>query len=77
MRLELLGPSIIPQHSDARVLDQVIYKWKHSREVIAKVLRHKYADLVEAGWSVSEDEIKRDAEQLLGGNFWRFLNLTL
>ena len=77
MRLELLGPSIIPQHSDARVLDQVIYKWKHSREVIAKVLRHKYADLVESGWSVTEDEIKRDAEQLLGGNFWRFIDLKL
>tara|TARA_R110001592_G_scaffold211445_1_gene463252 strand:- start:1409 stop:2680 length:1272 start_codon:yes stop_codon:yes gene_type:complete len=77
MRLEMLGPSIIPQHSDARVLDQVIYKWKHSREIIAKVLRHKYADLVEGGWTISEAEIKRDAEQLLGGNFWRFIDLSL
>ncbi len=77
MRLELLGPSIIPQHSDARVLDQVIYKWAHSRQIIAKVLRHKYADLVESGWTVTEAEIKRDAEQLLGGNFWRFIDLKL
>jgi hypothetical protein len=77
MRLELLGPSVIPQHSDARVLDQVIYKWRHSREIIAKVLRHKYADLVEAGWTVTDAEIKRDAEQLLGGNFWRFIDLKL
>lgn len=77
MRLELLGPSVIPQHSDARVLDQVIYKWRHSREIIAKVLRHKYADLVEAGWTVSEAEIQRDAAQLLGGNFWRFIDLKL
>lgn len=77
MRLEMLGPSIIPQHSDARVLDQVIYKWKHSRQIIAKVLRHKYADLVEAGWTVSEAEIQRDAKQLLGGNFWRFIDLKL
>lgn len=77
MRLELLGPSIIPQHSDARVLDQVIYKWKHSREIITRVLRHKYADLVEAGWTVTEAEIRRDAEQLLGGNFWRFIDLKL
>ncbi len=77
MRLEMLGPSIIPQHSDARVLDQVIYKWSHSREIIAKVLRHKYADLVAAGWVVSDAEIKRDAEQLLGGNFWRFIDLEL
>lgn len=73
MRIELLGPSIIPQHSDARVLDQVIYKWSHSREIISKVLRHKYADLIETGWTIREDEIQRDVTQLLGGNFWRFL----
>src|SRR5438874_6008804 len=35
MRIELLGTSFIPQHSDARVLDQLIYKWDHSRAVIA------------------------------------------
>ena len=34
-RLELLGTSFIPQHSDARVLEQLIYKWQHSRDVIA------------------------------------------
>ncbi len=27
MRFELLGTSFIPQHSDSRVLDQLIYKW--------------------------------------------------
>ncbi|MBI1318595.1 MAG: glucuronate isomerase [Candidatus Hydrogenedens sp.] len=73
MRIEMLGPSIIPQHSDARVLDQVIYKWAHSREIITRVLRHKYADLLETGWVVRESEIKRDVEALLGGNFWRFV----
>ena len=30
-RIELLGLSVIPQHSDARILDQLVYKWKHSR----------------------------------------------
>jgi len=73
MRIEMLGPSVIPQHSDARVLDQVIYKWAHSREIITRVLRHKYADLLETGWTIRESEIKRDAEALLGGNFWRFV----
>lgn len=77
MRFELLGPSVIPQHSDARVLDQVVYKWKHSREIITRVLRHKYADLVESGWTLTESEIRRDAAQILGGNFWRFLDLSL
>src|SRR6266581_1747591 len=30
-RIELLGTSFIPQHSDARVLEQVIYKWRNTR----------------------------------------------
>ena len=38
MRLELLGATFIPQHSDARLLEQLIYKWQHSRAVIADVL---------------------------------------
>lgn len=74
MRMELLGPSFIPQHSDARVLEQVIYKWTHSREIITRVLRHKYADLIETGWEVSEEEIRRDVQKLLGGAFWDFLD---
>jgi len=73
MRIELLGPSVIPQHSDARVLDQVLYKWEHSREIITRVLRHKYADLLETGWVIRESELRRDAQALLGGNFWRFV----
>lgn len=77
MRMELLGPSFIPQHSDARVLEQVIYKWSHSREIITRVLRHKYADLIEAGWEVSEDEIRRDVQRLLGGGFWEFVDAKL
>ncbi|MFN7141825.1 MAG: glucuronate isomerase, partial [Limisphaerales bacterium] len=35
LRLELVGLSVTPQHSDARVLDQIIYKWRHSREIIS------------------------------------------
>ena len=77
MRIELLGPSIMPQHSDARVLDQVIYKWAHSRQIITKVLCDKYTDLVNTGWEVAHGELKRDIERLLGGNFWRFVDLTL
>ncbi|MDA1275910.1 MAG: glucuronate isomerase [Verrucomicrobia bacterium] len=72
MRLELLGLSFTPQHSDARVLDQLIYKWKHSREVIAKVLTEKYIALSETGWEPSLSEIERDVRDLLGGAFERF-----
>lgn len=73
MRMELVGLSVVPQHSDARVLEQVIYKWDHSRAVIANVLADKYADLVQTGWVAREDEIERDVEALLDANFWEFL----
>jgi hypothetical protein len=72
MRLELVGLSVTPQHSDARVLDQLIYKWRHSRRIIAKVLADKYCDLADTGWKVSETEIRRDVNNLFGGAFARF-----
>ncbi len=71
-RIETLGLTMIPQHSDARVLDQIIYKWTHSRKVIGEVLTEKYSDIVEAGWPVTEDDIKRDVNMILGGQLlWR------
>jgi hypothetical protein len=77
MRLELLGLSFIPQHSDARVLDQLLYKWDHSRRVIADALFDKYHDLMATGWTMEEWEIKRDVEKLFGGNFWSFVKRKL
>ena len=72
LRLELIGLSVTPQHSDARVLDQIIYKWRHSRRVIARVLADKYCDLADTGWAVTEEEIQRDVNGLFGGAFTRF-----
>ena len=72
-RIELLGLSMIPQHSDARVLDQLMYKWKHSRAIIAEVLTEKYSSLADAGWECTDEEIERDVEMLFGGNFERFI----
>ncbi len=76
MRTELIGLSYIPQHSDARVLDQLIYKWEHSRRIIASVLTDKYQDLAETGWYVTSEDIRRDVSNLFGGNFERFLAET-
>ncbi len=67
MRLELLGLAFIPQHSDARVLDQLIYKWTHSRTIIANVLADKYADLMQTGWQVTAADIRRDLKILFDG----------
>jgi hypothetical protein len=72
MRLELLGLSVTPQHSDARVLDQILYKWEHARRIIATVLTDKYADLAATGWEPTPAEIARDVKDLFGGAFKKF-----
>ena len=58
MRLELIGLSCTPQHSDCRVLDQLIYKWSHSRPLLACVLADKYSDLAATGWEPKRVEIE-------------------
>lgn len=68
MRLELLGPTFIPQHSDCRVLEQLLYKWDHSREVIAGVLADQFEEMSAAGWAVTAESIERDAGRFLRGN---------
>jgi hypothetical protein len=69
MRIEMLGTSFAPQHSDARVLDQLVYKWAHFREIISRVLIDKFNDLAHTGWPVNEPEIKRTVEAYFSENF--------
>jgi len=73
MRLELLGANFTANHSDARVLDQLIYKWTHTRQIVADVLAKKYRLLFEAGWRPTDDEVHRDARNLLGGAYEEFM----
>jgi hypothetical protein len=68
IRIELLGTTFIPQHSDARVLEQLIYKWDHSRAAIADVLAEKYAEVEATGWTVREKELRRDVDAMFRGN---------
>jgi hypothetical protein len=68
-RLELLGQSFIPQHSDARVLEQLIYKWKHARKEIADALYDSYERLLSSGRAVTAEEISRDVGRMFSGNF--------
>lgn len=75
-RLELLGTNFIPQHSDARVLEQLIYKWKHSRGVIAECLANSYDQLAIAGRAATRSEIERDVCQMFSGNFQRLVGAT-
>jgi len=74
-RLELLGPSFIPQHSDARVLEHLIYKWGHSRRVIAEALFASYESLRVSGRAVTRQEIVRDVTRMFSGNFRLWVGL--
>ncbi len=73
MRLELLGANFTANHSDARVLDQLIYKWSHTRAIVADALADKYKLLFQAGWRPTEAEIQRDVRNCLGGTYEEFL----
>ena len=75
-RLELLGTSFIPQHSDARVLEQLIYKWKHARKEIADALCDTYEQLLLSGRAVTADEISRDVNRMFSGNCKEWLGLS-
>jgi hypothetical protein len=74
-RLEMLGTSFIPQHSDARVLEQVIYKWHNTRRTLAPILANSYRLLAEDGRAVTRAEIRRDIERLFRGNFESFCKM--
>lgn len=74
-RLEMLGTTFIPQHSDARILDQIIYKWKHSRYTIAASLSETYHALLRDGWRLTADQIQRDVNRLFQDNFRNFAGL--
>ena len=75
-RLELLGPTFIPQHSDARILDQIVYKWKHSRHVIAASLAEAYRALARDGFEVTAAQIEQDVQRLFQDNFRRFVGIA-
>jgi hypothetical protein len=67
-RLEMLGTSFIPQHSDARVLEQVIYKWNNTRRTMAPILSESYRLLMEDGRGVTRSGIQRDITRLFRSN---------
>jgi hypothetical protein len=73
-RIELLGTSFIPQHSDARVLEQVIYKWRNTRATLAPILAESYRLLLRDGRAVTRQEIKRDVQRLFHSNYEQWTN---
>ncbi|HVH50178.1 MAG TPA: glucuronate isomerase [Candidatus Bathyarchaeia archaeon] len=76
-RLEMLGASFIPQHSDARVLEQVIYKWRNTRRVLGHVLSDFYKLMLDDGRAPTKQEIQRDVKRLFRTNFAKFVGRQL
>lgn len=71
-RIEMLGLSFIPQHSDARILEQVIYKWRNTRRTLAPILANTYRLLVEDGGSITSEQIRDGVQRLFRSNFENF-----
>jgi hypothetical protein len=74
-RIEMLGTGFIPQHSDARVLEQVIYKWRNTRRTIAPILANSYRLLAEDGRAVTHDDVQRDVTRLFRTNAESWMDL--
>jgi hypothetical protein len=71
-RIEMLGNSFIPQHSDARILEQVIYKWRNTRRTLAPILTQTYRLLAEDGGLVTAPMIHHGVNRLFRTNFESF-----
>jgi hypothetical protein len=68
-RLEMLGTTFIAQHSDARVLEQLIYKWRNARNTVGTAYSKSAERLSRSGYDLSPESVTRDANLLFRGNF--------
>jgi hypothetical protein len=75
-RLEMLGTSFIPQHSDARILEQAIYKWRNTRRTLAPILAASYRMMSEDGRPATREDIRRDIDRLFRSNFQRWTRIS-
>jgi len=76
LRIELLGLNFIPQHSDARVTDQLIYKWIHFKALLSNILYNHYNDIQLKSFKISEKQINDDVSKLFFKNSQNILNLS-
>ena len=72
-RIEMLGTSFIPQHSDARVLEQLIYKWRNTRRTLAPILAGSYGALKDDGRNITRQDIQGDVNKLFRSNFEKWV----
>jgi len=74
-RMEMLGPSFIPQHSDARILEQVIYSGATHAGSWRPCWATPYKLLAEDGRQPTREEIRKDVSMLFRTNFERFVGM--
>jgi hypothetical protein len=74
-RIEMLGLSFIPQHSDARVLEQVIYKWRNARRTLVGILSERYQLMWEDGCGVTRRDVQSGVTRLFRSNFKEYTGL--
>ncbi|MDQ6665914.1 MAG: glucuronate isomerase [Acidobacteriota bacterium] len=74
-RIEMLGTSFIAQHSDARILEQVIYKWRNTRRTMAAILANSYRLMAADGYAVTRQTIDRDVNRLFRSNVEKWTKL--
>lgn len=75
-RIEMLGASFIPQHSDARVLEHVIYKWANTRRTVGHALSETYRLVAEDGRPVTRADIQRDVTRMFVSNAEQFTGMN-
>ena len=68
MRLEMTGARFIAFNSDARVMENLVPKWKRFREILTAVLTEKYLDLHRSGRTVTRANIARTLKTLFDPN---------
>ena len=72
MRLQMLGQDFTYQHSDCRVLEQLVYKWAHSRRVLVDVLREELGKVWE-GAGLTRAQVRGVVARISGGAYEEFL----
>lgn len=64
-KINLLGLNFIAQHSDARVYEQLIYKWINFKEILSEIFYEKYTLLQNDGYKISKNQIIKDMNKIL------------
>ena len=75
LRIEMLNDNFIPQHSDARVIDQLIYKWNDFRNYYIEVYSKKYKQLIEIGRRIKAEDLERNVYNHFVEKPTKFINI--